>query len=129
MTFIPLPIVSPLGGVCNLAASINSFLPSNNPALCGPRRPLPPEKATMSNPILVNLNRLSTGGTSAAQSIKVGMLCFFPRLTNSSHLMSPLSVLAFKNHNIAVFSLIAFSSSSAVFTLTSLAPTLVNACA
>ena len=62
--------VSPLGLLLSLAASIRSLRPSSRPDDCGPRRPLPPEKPTRSKPILVYRQRFSTGGTSAAASIK-----------------------------------------------------------
>src|SRR5207245_8962636 len=52
-TFSPRPIVFELGELFFLAAAIRSFLPSNKPVHCGPRRPLPPENVTRSNPICV----------------------------------------------------------------------------
>ena len=51
---------------------MRSLRPSSRPALCGPRMPLPPENATRSKPIFVYFQRFSTGGTSAAASLKVG---------------------------------------------------------
>ena len=76
--------VSPIGQLLSLAASIRSLRPSRSPEDCGPRRPLPPENATRSNPSLVNRQRLSTGGMSAAASISVGMLRNRAISTNSS---------------------------------------------
>ena len=77
-------MVLPLGEAFRRAAAIRSLRPTSRPALCGPRRPLPPENATRSKPIFVYFHRFSTGGTSAAASLRVGMPCFFPSRTNAS---------------------------------------------
>ena len=58
--------------------------PSSRPALCGPRMPLPPENATRSKPILVYFHRFSTGGTSAAASLSVGIRASSRAAANSS---------------------------------------------
>ena len=55
--------------------------------------PLPPENATRSKPIFVYFQRFSTGGTSAAASLKVGTPCFLPSRTNSSSWIRPRFVV------------------------------------
>ena len=92
-TFMPRPTVLPLGGALRRAASMRSLRPSSRPALCGPRMPLPPENVTRSNPIFVYFQRFSTGGTSAAASLKVGTPCFLPSWTNSSSRILPFRVV------------------------------------
>ena len=116
--------VSPLGLALSLAAAIRSLRPSSKPADCGPRRPLPPENPTRSNPIFVNRQRFSTGGTSAAASINVGTLCFLAIATNSSWWIFPWGSAELRKNIIAVRSLIAFSSSSRVWTSISVTPAL-----
>ena len=128
LTFIPRPMLPPFGGPLRRAAAIRSFLPIKIPALCGPQSALPPDTQTRSKPRSLYFQRFSTGGTSAAISIIVGMLCFLPIATNSSCLIFPIGLLELRNHIIAVLLVIALSISSAVSTSTGTIPVLDKAC-
>ena len=58
---------------------------------------MPPENATRSNPILVYLNKFSTGGISEAQSLNVGILYFLPSATlGATIFVAVLSMVNFK---------------------------------
>ena len=57
------------------------------------------------------MTSISTGGTSAAQSLKEGMLYFLATSKKPLYLIFPRLLLALRNHSMAVFSLIAASNS------------------